>query len=139
MPTGGHNLWPAEPRRMANGDVYVNTFSCGLYRMDGLDTEHATVETVLNSPFDGHRYCAVPAVPGNFWISPSATENALVVYDLSDRARAREVARLVLDGPFREPHWIAARGGVPGNALSRCSAGASIGRPVAPAPTAPVA
>jgi hypothetical protein len=104
---GGHNLWPAEPRRLANGDVYVNTFSCGLYRMDGLGTENATVEAVLHSPFDGHRYCAVPAVMGNLWISPSATENALVVYDLSDRALAREISRLVLDGPFREPHWIA--------------------------------
>jgi hypothetical protein len=104
---GGHNVWPAEPRRLANGDVYVNTFSCGLYRIDGLATERAAVEAVLRSDFDGQHYCAVPAVLGNFWISPSATENAIVAYDLSQRARPREVSRLSLDGLFREPHWIA--------------------------------
>ncbi|MGE5205835.1 MAG: hypothetical protein ACM3PW_09480, partial [Chlamydiota bacterium] len=28
-----HNRWPAEPRLLPDGSIYVNTFSCGLYRI----------------------------------------------------------------------------------------------------------
>jgi hypothetical protein len=110
---GGHNAWPAEPRRLANGDVYINTFSCGLYRIDGLDTAAPSIVPVLHSPFDGSGYCAVPVVLGNFWIQPSATERAIVAYDLRDRASPREASRLELDAAFVEPHWIALDPGAP--------------------------
>lgn len=105
---GGHNGWTAEPRRLANGDVYVNTFSCGLYRIDGVGGEEPTVAPVLSSPFEGTGYCAVPVVLGNFWIQPSATERAIVAYDLGDRDSPREASKLVLDPAFPGPHWIAA-------------------------------
>jgi hypothetical protein len=104
---GGHNLWSAEPRRLANGDVYVNTFSCGLYRLSGLDTARPQAHPVHASRFDGERFCAVPAVVGNFWIQPSATENAIVTYDLGNPAATREVARLHLGPDFPDVHWLA--------------------------------
>lgn len=103
----GHNAWTAEPRRLANGDVYVNTFSCGLYRIDGVDGDSPTVEPVLSSPFEGTGYCAVPVVVGDFWIQPSATERAIVAYDLRDRDDPREASKLVLDPAFPGPHWLA--------------------------------
>jgi hypothetical protein len=105
---GGHNAWTAEPRRLANGDVYVNTFSCGLYRIDGVGGEQPTVAPVLYSAFEGTDYCAVPVVLKNYWIQPSATERAIVAYDLRDRDNPREASKLVLDSAFSGPHWIAA-------------------------------
>lgn len=104
---GGHNGWTAEPRRLANGEVYVNTFSCGLYRIAGVATEAPRVEPAGFLPFKEPAFCAVPVVVGNFWIQPSATERAIIAYDLSEAARPREAARLALDAAYSNPHWLA--------------------------------
>jgi hypothetical protein len=120
---GGHNAWPAEPRRLANGDVYVNTFSCGLYRLVDLEGTTPRVEPVLRSPFEEPGYCAVPVVFGNFWVHPSATENAIIAYDLSDRARPREVSRVELGEAFAGPHWLALDPGAPRIAATSDAAG----------------
>ncbi|HXV85741.1 MAG TPA: selenium-binding protein SBP56-related protein [Gemmatimonadales bacterium] len=103
---GGHHELPAEVRRLANGDIYVNTFTCGLYRLEGVDTQIPSVVPVLYTPQQGFKWCAVPVVIGNYWIHPSATESAVIVYDLSDRNAAREVSRVTLQPPFSEPHYI---------------------------------
>jgi hypothetical protein len=103
----GQNAWTAEPRRLANGDVYVNTFSCGLYRLTGLETDAPAAVPALFSPYESGKYCAVPVTIGNYWIQPSATERAIVAIDLSDRANPREASRLTLDSAFAGPHWIA--------------------------------
>lgn len=105
---GGHHEYPAEPRRLANGDVYVNTFSCGLYRLTGLETSAPAVVPVLSSAFEGTGWCAVPVVVGNYWIQPSATEHAVVAWDLADAARPRESSRVPFTPPFSAPHWLAA-------------------------------
>lgn len=104
----GQNAWTAEARRLANGDVYVNTFSCGLYRLAGLDTDAPTVAPALFSPYEPGKYCAVPVTIGNYWIQPSSTERAIVAFDLSDPVNPREASRLTLDSAFAAPHWIAA-------------------------------
>ena len=104
----GQNGWTAEARRLANGDVYVNTFSCGLYRIVGVETDAPTVTPTLFSPFEEGRFCAVPVTIGNYWIQPSATERMIVSIDLSDPSKPREVSRLMLDSAFSAPHWIAA-------------------------------
>lgn len=104
---GGHNTWTAEPRRLANGEVYVNTFSCGLYRIAGVAGDAPAIEPAGFSRFEEPGWCAVPVVVGNFWIHPSATERALITYDLSDPAHPREASRLVLDPAHDKPHWIA--------------------------------
>jgi hypothetical protein len=104
---GGHNAWTAEPRRLANGEVYVNTFSCGLYRIAGVATDRPTVLPVTFSRFAGFGFCSVPVTVGNFWIHPSSTERAIVAYDLSDPAAPREASRLALDSAYANPHWIA--------------------------------
>jgi hypothetical protein len=105
---GGFNGWPAEPRRLASGDVYVNTFSCGLYRLEGLDSDAPRAVGVgsIQRPI-GDEMCAVPVVIGNYWIQPEPGR-AIVVYDLGDRSRAREASRLVLDDRYSGAHWIAA-------------------------------
>ncbi len=103
---GGHEVWPAEPRRLANGDVYVNTFSCGLYRVVDVETESPKVQPTLFSPVSAMGSCAVPVVLGNFWIQPSTDERMVVAYDLSDAAKPREASRLVFDSTMSSPHWL---------------------------------
>ncbi|MCE9602764.1 MAG: selenium-binding family protein [Gemmatimonadetes bacterium] len=104
---GGHDAWTAEPRRLANGDVYVNTFSCGLYRVVGVATERPSVTPTLFSPVSDMGSCAVPVVLGNYWIQPSTDERMVVAYDLSDPAKPREASRLVFDSTMSSPHWLA--------------------------------
>lgn len=104
---GGHDAWTAEPRRLANGEVYVNTFSCGLYRIAGVGGDAPAVEPAGFSRFQEPGWCAVPVVVGNYWIQPSATDRAIITYDLRDPANPRESSRLVLDPAFRSPHWLA--------------------------------
>lgn len=104
---GGHEGWPAEVRRVANGEVYVNTFSCGLYRLAGLAGERPVVEPVTSSRFVDPGHCAVPVVLGDLWIEPSATERTITAYDLSDPANPRVASRLTLDSAYATPHWLA--------------------------------
>jgi hypothetical protein len=103
---GGHEGWPAEPRRLANGEVYVNTFSCGLYRVVGVGGDAPSVEPTLSSPVSATGSCSVPVVLGNFWIQPSTDERMVVAYDLSDTAKPREASRLVFDSTITSPHWL---------------------------------
>ncbi|HEX7124023.1 MAG TPA: selenium-binding protein SBP56-related protein [Gemmatimonadaceae bacterium] len=104
---GGHNARTAEPRRLANGEVFVNTFTCGLYHLTGLTSDQPAAEPVLWSPLNASGWCAVPVVLGNLWIQPSATERAIVSYYLGDPANPRLASRLVLDSAFVGPHWLA--------------------------------
>jgi hypothetical protein len=101
----------AEPRVLADGrTVMVNTFTCGLYRIAGLETANASAESVYATPYqdggDRRRFCAVPVTVGNFWIQTSGPEHAVITLDISDPRRPRAVSRLTL-GPDEIPHWIA--------------------------------
>lgn len=103
---GGHEGWTAEPRRLANGDVYVNTFSCGLYRIVDVAGVTPSVTPTLATRFTEPGFCAVPVVVGNFWIQPSATDRTVVAYDLSNAAKPREVSRVTFDSTVATPHWL---------------------------------
>jgi hypothetical protein len=105
-----HNIYPAEPRLLADGSVYVNTFTCGLFRIDGLTSAKPTarfVHAFPSGPAD-HDMCAVPLVYGKYWIQTVGAINGLVVLDVSDADRPVEVSRLSLPHGFHVPHWIAA-------------------------------
>lgn len=110
LPPGrrGDEQWlTAEPRVLADGkSVLVNTFTCGLFRLRGLDTDSVWGEWVHSSTWTGPPYCAVPLVVGRFWLQPSGPEHAVIVLDLSDPSRPREVNRLTL-AAGEIPHWIA--------------------------------
>jgi hypothetical protein len=108
---GDEQALTAEPRVLADGrTVLVNTFTCGLYRLDGLDRPTVAARWVYSTPWNGRwegkSFCAVPEVVGQFWIQPSGTEHAVVSLDVSDPDHPREVGRLVL-GDTDAPHWIA--------------------------------
>lgn len=107
---GKNNIYPAEPRVLADGSIYVNTFTCGLFRLDGIASDEPTATFVHAFPFGpaDHDMCAVPLVVGKYWIQTVGAINGLVVLDVSDPGRPIEVSRLLLDHKFHAPHWIAA-------------------------------
>lgn len=108
-PNGKSNLNPAEPRLLPDGSVYVNTFSCGLFRLTGLDGPAPKAESVWEFPGAGSKEeCAVPVVMGKYWIQTDPSLPGLVVLDISDPAKPVEVSRLVLGERFRKTHWVAA-------------------------------
>ena len=109
-PTGVHHIAPAEPRLLADGTVYVNTFSCGLYRLIGLDSADPVAEFVHAFPggTSSETECAVPVVYGRFWIQTVPALPGLIVLDVSDPGRPVEVTRLVLDERYPMPHWVGA-------------------------------
>lgn len=107
---GKHHVFPAEPRLLSDGSVYVNTFTCGLYRIEGLTSAKPAASFVYafpSGPAD-HDMCSVPLVYGKYWIQTVGKINGLVVLDTSDPVRPVEVSRLSLGHAFHAPHWIAA-------------------------------
>lgn len=107
---GHHHAYPAEPRLLADGSVYVNTFTCGLYRIDGLALARPSARFVHAFPSgpELHDMCAVPLVYGKYWIQTVGAINGLVVLDASDPDRPVEVSRLTLPPAYHVPHWLAA-------------------------------
>lgn len=107
---GKVNVFPAEPRVLADGSVYVSTFTCGLFRIDGVaaGTPAASFVHAFPGGTSEHDMCAVPLVYGKYWIQTVGSNNGLVVLDVSDSARPKEVSRLSLPDKFHMPHWIGA-------------------------------
>jgi hypothetical protein len=101
---GGGDEQPGEPRLLSDGrTVLVSTFTCGLYRMTGLEGENPGAEPVHR--FDGGG-CAVPVVSGRFWVQSVPSARTVVALDVSDPAAPVEVSRLEL-GTRNFPHWLA--------------------------------
>ncbi len=107
---GHHEQFPAEPRMLPDGSMYVNTFHCGLYRMKGLAGEHPSAEQVYTFPggTDMHTMCSVPVVVGHYWIQTVGALPGLIALDVSHPEKPVEVSRLALDPSFPMPHWLAA-------------------------------
>ncbi len=107
---GPHHIGPAEPRVLRDGTVYVNTFNCGLYRIDGL--ESATPQAMFVYSFPGGTpmgmACAVPVVYGHYWIQTVPALPGLIVLDVRDPTNPVEASRLILDELYPMPHWLAA-------------------------------
>jgi hypothetical protein len=102
---GEHHRLPGEPRVLADGrTVMFGTFTCGLYRVTGLEGDD--VQVSFSHAFPGAD-CAVPVVVGKYWIQTVPALHALVTLDVSDPARPVEVSRLVFGEAVR-PHWLAA-------------------------------
>ena len=100
---------PADPRVLPDGSLYVNTFSCGLYRVLGLATSKPRAEFVYSFPGAGTKFdCAVPVVVGKFWIQTDPSVPGLIALDVSNPAKPTEVSRVVFDKRFENTHWVAA-------------------------------
>lgn len=103
-PRGYENQQPGEPRLLEDGrTVLVATFTCGLYRVTGLEGDGPSAEYVHG--FDGGG-CALAVVHGRWWVQSVPSAHAVVALDVSDPAAPREVSRVTLGGR-NFPHWLA--------------------------------
>jgi hypothetical protein len=106
-PAGDESMLTAEPRVLADGrTVLVSTFACGLYLMEGLESEAPSARLVASFPRKPGTYCAIPVIAGDYYLVTVPAWSAVVSLDISDPAAPREVSRLTL-GPADVPHWIA--------------------------------
>lgn len=96
----GH-VSPEEARVGADGSVYIQTLSCGVQRVSGIDTPTPVARLVHQ--FEGS-WCGVPTIVGKFFIQSVPAMHGFVVLDISNPERAVEVSRLVIDETY-EPHW----------------------------------
>ncbi len=99
------HLFPGEPRLLADGrTVMLGTFTCGLYRLTGIDGDAPRLE--FTRAFPG-RDCAVPLRIGQWWIQTVPADRSLIALDVTDPSRPREAARLAFAAGVT-PHWLAA-------------------------------
>lgn len=107
---GVHHTDPAKPRVLADGTVYVGTFSCGVYRIDGVSegTPMATFVHAFPGGTTMHNACAVPVVVGKYYVQTVPETNGLIALDVSDPNKPIEAFRIKFDEKFSMPHWIAA-------------------------------
>jgi len=92
---------PQEPRRGPDGSVFVQTLSCGLERITGIDSNQPHSQLVYTFPGD---WCGVPTVVGHYLIEGAPNIHSLIVLDIANGDKPSEVARLALPSDYR-PHW----------------------------------
>lgn len=109
LPPGpnGEQNYSAEPRILSDGrTVLVTTFACGLYLVDGLESDTPSARLVGTFPRSEGTYCAIPVVSGRYLLITVPAYPAVVALDISDPLKPREASRLTLQ-PGDVPHWIA--------------------------------
>jgi len=94
---------PEEARIGPDGAVYIQTLSCGLQRVTGLET--ARPKAVMIHQFPGS-YCGVPTIAGHYLVQSVESIGGYVVLDIADGAKPVEVSRLTI-APEYASHWTA--------------------------------
>jgi hypothetical protein len=103
-PRGDENQLSGEPRLLADGrSVYIHTFKCGLYLLQGVADPRPRMSFVHG--FEG-KDCGVPVLAGHYWLQPVPAREGIVALDISDPEKPREVSSLKV-GDGEAPHWIA--------------------------------
>ena len=95
----GH-VSPEEARVGPDGAVYIQTLSCGIQRVTGLDRDRP--EARLVHQFEGS-WCGVPTIVGHYLVQSVPAMNGFVVLDIRNGERPVEVSRLAIPG--YAPHW----------------------------------
>lgn len=98
----GH-ISPEEARIGPDGAAYVQTLSCGIQRVTGL--EGSTPSARLVHQFPG-TFCGVPTIVGHYLVQSVPRIHGYAVLDIADGENVREVSRLVINDTYR-PHWTA--------------------------------
>jgi hypothetical protein len=98
----GH-IDPEEARIGPDGAVYIQTLSCGLQRVTGMDSDHPKATLVHQFP---GTFCGVPTIAGHYLVQAVESIGGYVVLDLSNGAKPVEVSRLTID-PNYASHWTA--------------------------------
>lgn len=104
---GPNGTLTAEPRLLGDGRrLLVSTFSCGLFLVDGIDTDAPSATQVASFPQKQGESCAIPVIVGNHYLVTVPAWSAVVSLDISDPTTPKEVSRVAF-GPDDVPHWIA--------------------------------
>ena len=96
-------IGPQEPRVGPDGSVFVQTLSCGIERITGIDSDQPKADLVYTFPGN---WCGVPSIVGHFLIQSVRAAHGLIVLDITNGAKPVEVSRVKL-GDTYTPHWTA--------------------------------
>ena len=112
-PLPGAARFPFGPRLLADGSILMNAYGCGFYRLTDVASpepklEHVYTIQVPDPPKEGatRGACSIPVIVGKYWIMPVGRAQTVVVLDISDPRRPKEVSRLNTPKDFN-PHWAA--------------------------------
>jgi hypothetical protein len=96
----GH-ISPEEARVGPDGAVYVQTLSCGIQRVTGM--ESAKPSATLVHQFPG-AFCGVPTIISHYLVQSVPGIHGYIVLDIADGAKPREVSWLTINEKY-SPHW----------------------------------
>ena len=100
------------PRILGDGSVFLNAYGCAFYRLSEIGAETPRLATVFAletpeaKPGDIRGSCGIPIVFEHYWLMPAGQLHAVVVLDIADPQKPREVFRLATPPAFN-PHWLA--------------------------------
>ena len=92
---------PEEARVGPDGAVYVQTLSCGIQRVTGL--EGTAPRATLVHVFPG-AFCGVPTIVGHYLVQSVPSIHGYIVLDIADGTKPVEVSRLTISDKY-SPHW----------------------------------
>lgn len=95
------HVGPQEPRLGPDGAVYMQSLSCGLQRITGFNTDEPRANMVYAFPGS---WCGVPTIVGHYLIQSVLAVHGLVVIDIANGEKPREVSRLTLGDDYHA-HW----------------------------------
>jgi hypothetical protein len=95
------HISPQEPRLGPDGSVFVQSLGCGVQRITKLDTSSPQSQLVFNFPGN---WCGVPTIVGHYFVQSVPAIHGLIVLDIANAAKPKEVSRLTLSDSYR-PHW----------------------------------
>jgi len=97
---------PFEIRVLADGrSAIINTYQCGFYLVDDIDKAEPKIELIYAMDKPKQRGCSVPTIVGNYWVMPVEKTDEIVVLDISNPHKTREVFVMPLDKGY-SPHWV---------------------------------
>lgn len=95
------HISPEEPRLGPDGSVYIQSLSCGLQRVTGVNTDKPRSQLVYTFPGS---WCGVPTIVGHYLIQSVLVVHGLVVLDIANGTKPMEVSRLKLSDTYNA-HW----------------------------------
>lgn len=103
---GPNGSLSAEPRLLDDGKtLLVSTFTCGLFLVEGVDSDKPAATQVGSFPRTKDTYCAIPVIVGHYYLVTVPAWNAVVSLDISNPKAPKEVSRVAFDSTD-VPHWI---------------------------------
>ena len=101
------------PRVLSDGSVFLDSYGCTFYRLSEIGSDQPRLDAFFAldtppppKPGEIRGSCGIPVVFGQYWINPVGQLHSVVVLDIADPARPREVFRLQTPNTFN-PHWLA--------------------------------